>query len=99
MARRRLNPRRAKIHRNYYFEDVARLNGVHKQTVRNWQKEGLPVMTGKRPYLVMGNALRTFLDKRRRQVFPSARQVSERQNLTTGESTATDERSPALHTQ
>jgi len=66
MARRRLNPRRAKIHRNYSFEDVARLNGVHKQTVRNWQKEGLPVMTGKRPYLVMGNALRTFLDKRRR---------------------------------
>jgi hypothetical protein len=66
MARKRLNPRRAKIHRTYSFEEIARLFGVHKQTVRNWQKEGLPVLTGKRPYLVIGEALRTFLDKRRR---------------------------------
>ncbi len=65
MGHKRLNPRRAKIHRNYSFEDIARLFGVHKQTVRNWQRDGLPVLTEKRPYLVMGDALRTFLDKRR----------------------------------
>jgi DNA-binding transcriptional MerR regulator len=62
MARKRLNPRRAKIHRNYSFEEIARLFGVHKQTVRNWQKEGLSVLTAKRPYLVLGRSLRTFLD-------------------------------------
>ena len=35
---RRFNPRRVKIHRNYTVEEVARLFGVHKNTVRDWLK-------------------------------------------------------------
>ena len=39
---RRLNPRRVKIHRCYTVEEVAKLFGAHKNTVRGWLKAGLP---------------------------------------------------------
>lgn len=65
MAGKRLNPRRAKINRCYSVEEVARLYGVHRQTVRNWIKAGLPAMTAARPHLVAGTELRAFLGRRR----------------------------------
>jgi hypothetical protein len=62
---RRLNPRRVKIHRNYTVEEVARLFGVHKNTVRSWLKAGLPGIDDRRPILVLGRQLVVFLYARR----------------------------------
>jgi hypothetical protein len=59
------NPRLAKIHRNYSVEDTARLFNVHKNTVRNWLKDGLEPIDDQRPTLVRGEELRRFLNDRR----------------------------------
>lgn len=67
MPGKRLNPRLAKIHRTYTIEEAARLYGVHRQTVRNWIKAGLAALTSKKPHLILGNELRTFLAGRRKR--------------------------------
>jgi transposase-like protein len=51
MAHRRFNPRIAKSHRTYTVEEVAGTFGVHKNTVRRWVAEGLPVIDARRPML------------------------------------------------
>lgn len=61
MKTRRPNYRLVKIHRNYTVEDIAALFGVHKNTVRTWIKAGLPTCDSKRPALILGQALRDFL--------------------------------------
>lgn len=65
MSRTRLNPRLAKLHRAYTVEEVTRLFGVHRNTVRAWLKAGLAAIDGGRPALIQGNALRAFLEGRR----------------------------------
>ena len=62
---RRYNPRRAKIHRSYTVEEVARLFEVHKNTVRAWLKSGLQPIDGRRPTLLLGPQLASFLHARR----------------------------------
>jgi hypothetical protein len=59
------NPRRAKIHRNYTVEEVADLYEVHRNTVRQWIKDGLPTCDTRRPLLVLGSALAAFLTAKR----------------------------------
>ena len=65
MAKSRANPRLAKIHRSYTVEEVATLYGVHRNTVREWIKRGLPVVDDRRPVLVLGSALGDYLRLRR----------------------------------
>jgi len=65
MSKRRFNPRLAKIHRNYTVEEIASLYGVHKNTVRQWIKDGLPVINDQKPMLILGRDLRDFLMKKR----------------------------------
>jgi hypothetical protein len=65
MRKRRPNHRLVKIHRNYSVEDVARLFGAHKNTVRAWLKDGLPTCDRKRPVLILGNDLAAYLKARR----------------------------------
>lgn len=65
MGYRHLNPRLVKIHRNYSVEQIARLFGTHKNTVRKWLKEGLAAIDGQRPTLVLGHELSRFLIERR----------------------------------
>ena len=67
MGSRCPNPRLAKIHRNYSVEDISRLFGVHKNTVRNWLKEGLTAIDDRRPTLVLGSELSRFLRERRQK--------------------------------
>ncbi len=67
MGSRKLNPRLAKIHRNYTVEEVASLYGVHRNTVRQWIKRGLPVIDDKRPALILGRDLANFIDTKRKK--------------------------------
>jgi hypothetical protein len=59
------NPRRVKIHFSYAVAEIASCCGVHKNTVRQWIKQGLPVVDGGRPVLVLGRDLRKFLEDKR----------------------------------
>jgi hypothetical protein len=65
MRKRRPNYRLVKIHRNYKVEEVACLFGMHKNTVRAWVKAGLPTCDSKRPTLILGRDLATYLHARR----------------------------------
>lgn len=65
MKKRHPNPKRVKIHRNYTVDEVAALFPVHKNTVRQWVKEGLPICDDHRPILILGRDLVAFLSFRR----------------------------------
>lgn len=63
--KRHPNYRRVKINRNYTVEEIARLFGIHKHTVRHWVKAGLPTCDERRPTLILGQDLTLFLQARR----------------------------------
>jgi hypothetical protein len=65
MKRRHPNYRLVKIHRNYTVEEIAKLFDIHKNTVRQWIKEGLETINDKRPMLILGPVLMAFLQARR----------------------------------
>jgi hypothetical protein len=65
MSKRHPNHRLAKIHRNYTVEEVASLFHVHRNTVRQWIKSGLPTSDKRRPLLILGADLVAFLRARR----------------------------------
>ncbi len=66
MKKRHPNHQLVKIHSNYTVEEIARLFGIHKSTVRHWVKdEGLVTIDDKRPMLIIGNVLKAFLQARR----------------------------------
>lgn len=61
MSNRHPNPRLAKIHRNYTVEEVAGVFSVHRNTVREGLKRGLPTSDDRRPILILGADLVVFL--------------------------------------
>ena len=65
VRRRHPNHRLVKIHRSYTVEDIARLFGIHKNTVWQWIKAGLPTIDDRRPKLILGRHLIEFLQARR----------------------------------
>lgn len=65
MRKRCPNYRLVKTHRNFTVEEVARLFGMHRNTVRAWVKSGLPTCDSKRPMLILGRDLRAYLQARR----------------------------------
>lgn len=62
---RRPDIRRIKIHRTYTVEDLARLTGCHKGTVRRWIADGLQPVDQHRPLIVSGHEAKRFLSQRR----------------------------------
>lgn len=56
-----------KLHRNYSVEEAAKCLKVHKHTVRNWIKRGLPIVGGRGQTLILGSELRAFLEAKRKQ--------------------------------
>lgn len=63
---RRINPRCAKLHRSYAAHELAERLDVHKNTVRHWIKDGLPVVDGTRPVLILGSDFQEWWGKRRK---------------------------------
>lgn len=70
-ARRRYPLSRIKQTCSYDPGDIVKLFGIHRNTVRHWLKDGLIPIDDRRPVLVHGTALKTFLTERQR----SRRQV------------------------
>ncbi len=66
MAMKRINPRRAKLHRSYEVGELAELTGVHKNTVRGWIKAGLPTVDDSRPTLILGSVFQKWWSKQRK---------------------------------
>ena len=50
----RANPCRVKLHRSYTVPELAACLAVHKNTIRNWQREGLEPVNRSRPILFDG---------------------------------------------
>lgn len=64
MSARRVNPNAIKSRRTYTARELATAFGVHKNTVRAWQRDGLVPLDSKRPVLFMGSDVRAFLARR-----------------------------------
>jgi excisionase family DNA binding protein len=63
-GRRRFHWRLVKVHRNYTVDEAARMLSVTKVTVRRWIEKGLPAITDRRPFLILGSDLRDYLQAR-----------------------------------
>lgn len=55
------NAKKIKAARSYTIPEVAEVLGCSTRTVRNWAGMGLRVLTDNRPYLIVGDDLKTFL--------------------------------------
>lgn len=62
---RHANHRLVKLHRSYTVEEISLVLKVHRHTVRSWLKEGMPATDARRPTLILGRELITFLKARR----------------------------------
>lgn len=58
---KRSNPMSIKSALAYEVSEAADALGVSVATIRNWIKDGLPVMATKKPYLISGAELRAYL--------------------------------------
>ncbi len=67
MAKRKIDARRIKIHRSYTISEAADRLGIHKNTVQQWLKSGLPHIREPRPVLILGEDLKYFLNERRQK--------------------------------
>lgn len=65
MPARRANPQRVKLHRSYSVLELSACLGVHKNTVRDWQRKGLEPIDTSRPVLFQGETVRAFLTMRK----------------------------------
>lgn len=61
---RRVSAHKVKIHRQYTYEQAADLLDLSVQTVRLWRRAGLEVLLSQKPHLILGFALKDFLNKR-----------------------------------
>lgn len=70
---RRANPMAVKAALTYEIGEAAAVLGKSPATIRNWIKDGLPVMASRKPYLISGAAIRSYLrDKYQKSKSPLA---------------------------
>lgn len=65
MARRWANARRVRINRSYSVPELASLCDVHRNTIRNWIRDGLPTIDRQRPALIQGQTVKDYLRAKR----------------------------------
>ena len=65
MTARRVSYARIKQLRSYDVAELAALCGMHRNTIRNWQRAGLEPLCKGKPLLFHGADVRAFLAKRR----------------------------------
>lgn len=58
---KRANPMAVKAALSYEIGEAAFALGKTPATIRNWIKDGLPVMSSQKPYLISGAAIREYL--------------------------------------
>jgi len=58
---KRANPMAVKASLTYEVSEAALALGKSKATIRNWIRDGLPVMSKQKPYLILGQALRDYI--------------------------------------
>lgn len=63
---KRANPMAVKATLTYEIKDAAKALGVSVATIRNWIKDGLPVMASQKPFLILGAELRAYLRAKHR---------------------------------
>ena len=72
---RRPSHRALRAARSYTLEEAAAALGVSLGTIRNWVRKGLPIMKAQRPFLVLGEDLKIFVQaetgKRRATLQPT----------------------------
>jgi len=61
---KRVSARNIKANWQYTYDAAADALNVTPQTVRLWRKEGLPVLDSQKPHLILGFALKDFLNSR-----------------------------------
>lgn len=62
---RHYNTRIIKQMHSYPLEEISKLYKINVRTIRAWIKEGLKIVSGLYPYLVMGYELKKFLDSKK----------------------------------
>jgi hypothetical protein len=62
--RRRYPVNRIKQTCSYDSAEIAKLFGIHRNTVRHWLKDGLLAIDDRRPILVLGTVLKAFVTER-----------------------------------
>jgi hypothetical protein len=65
-CRRRYPVNLIKLSCSYDPAEIAKLLGIHRNTVRHWLKDGLVPIDGRRPILISGSVLQAFVRGRRR---------------------------------
>lgn len=60
---RRISAARVKAHRCYTVEEAADAVNATPQTIHAWARQGLHVLTECRPFLILGCALKAFVDE------------------------------------
>ncbi|NVO57203.1 helix-turn-helix domain-containing protein [Rhodobacteraceae bacterium B1Z28] len=58
---KRANPMAVKAVLTYDIKEAAAALGKTPATIRSWIKDGLPVMSSRKPYLISGEAIRFYL--------------------------------------
>lgn len=61
---KRPSARRIRSARTYTIEEAAEALNVSNGTIRAWVRDGLPLMKSRRPFLILGDALRHYLADR-----------------------------------